>query len=164
MNREIKIFFIGIILLVFGVTIFTYYKYVLAKEYKVTAQVPCDPTIESCFVYECDPENEECSDEDDPEPFFYAILQRKARFIPLCNPSQESCEVAQCEEDEVECKRVLCDHENDEQCAIPEDFQGEELLQGDGESDGENEMDIDSDDPEYIEFRKDESGIKEDNE
>lgn len=98
-------------------------------DYLVQAEVDCDPSLESCFVWECDTEEDECTGNPDEDTWYYKIAYRNAKNIPACNTEDETCEPFVCpEEGEAECSEVLCTSESleefhvDTACTVPEDF------------------------------------------
>ncbi|MEI9966813.1 MAG: hypothetical protein WDN67_04240 [Candidatus Moraniibacteriota bacterium] len=101
------------ILLAIGGIGFTYYKYVIERNYVVKLQTPCDPTTEICYVSYCDPEAEdaECTGNAEEDTTYYKILYRKAVNIPACEPALEGdCDkVYTCSEEEDACELISCD-------------------------------------------------------
>lgn len=89
----------------------TFWRIMIKKDYIIEAEADCDPTLETCFVYECDPEAEECTGDPTEDISYYKILRRNAANIPLCDPVDENCEALTCPEGEAECEMVLCSDE-----------------------------------------------------
>lgn len=106
----ISIALIGLfIILVATVVAASYYRYVVLEDFLVYAQVSCDPDSESCFVYECAPE-----DGCDPEEpyYFYKVIYKDAAAIEACDPwSEDGCQELTCEAGEA-CEIVECSLEN----------------------------------------------------
>lgn len=88
-----------------------YYNFVIAQDYIVDAEISCDTETESCFVWDCDiEEDEEC----DHTPYKY--ISKNISDLPYCDPytneagecpelscseSDNYCEVFPCSEDEL---------------------------------------------------------------
>lgn len=101
-------------------------------DYLVQTEVDCDPTFESCFVWECGAESEECTGNPDEDTWYFKIAYRNAKNIPACDAMDEECEQFTCpEEGEVECREVLCsptaleEHHIKTTCTSPADFADE---------------------------------------
>lgn len=138
----------------------TYWRIMIKKDYIISSQVDCDPTIEKCFIWECDStlaagEDEACTGDPEEDVWYYKIAERKANNIPLCDPNKdETCQPFLCEEGEADCQETLCDETTvaeGESCNNPEEYlknnpeeaeaedeEGEEELEG--EEDGEESL------------------------
>jgi hypothetical protein len=120
------LFFVVFGLLIFGSVAFTYYRIVMARDYFITAEADCDPTIEKCFVYVCDSTaGEECTGNPEEDTSYYKIMKRKAFNVPLCDPNvDESCEALICPEGEKDCSYELCSEGNADgiECNDPEQY------------------------------------------
>ena len=119
------LFFIAFGLLLFGSVAFTYYRIVVKKNYLISAEADCDPTIEKCFVYVCDPAaGEECTGDPEEDTSYYKIIKRKASSIPLCDPNDENCDALICSEGEADCNYELCEDGNADgiECNDPEQY------------------------------------------
>ncbi len=74
----------------------SFYRYIIARDYIIEAQVECDPTMESCFI----------STEDQSA---YKLIHKKAKDIPLCDPQQQGCDALTCEPGQANCQIITCD-------------------------------------------------------
>ena len=104
-------------------------------DYLVQTEVDCDPTFESCFVWECGAESEECTGNPDEDTWYYKIAYRNAKNIPACDAEDQKCDQFTCPEGgEAECREVLCseatleEYHIDQACTLPEDFKEEILI------------------------------------
>jgi hypothetical protein len=79
-----------------------YYKFAVAQDFYVSAELSCDTETESCFVWDCDLEDEEC----DQTPYKY--IWKYAANVPQCNPLSEDCDELTCEADEEDCEIIYC--------------------------------------------------------
>lgn len=79
-----------------------HHKYAIAQDFYVSAELSCDPEIESCFVWDCDPSDEEC----DQTPYKY--IWKYAAEVPYCDPLDEDCEELVCTPDEEDCEIIFC--------------------------------------------------------
>jgi hypothetical protein len=94
----------------------TYWRIMLKRDYVISSQVECDPTMEKCFVWECDPastvDGEKCTGDAETDIWYYKLAERNASKIPLCDPAKdETCLPFVCEEGEKDCSETLCDEE-----------------------------------------------------
>ena len=118
------LFFVIFGLLIFGSVAFTYYRIVIKRDYLISAEADCDPTIEKCFVYVCDPSAEECVGNPEEDTSYYKVMERKAFNVPLCDPNDENCEALICSEGEKDCSFELCQEGNADgiECNDPEQY------------------------------------------
>ncbi len=121
MDKKAKIVFFLFILSVLVLVFSLYNKHFLDKEYLIFAEIPCDPSSESCFVSMCNPDEEECSGVLEEDTTYFKKLEKHAWQIPSCDPNEESCLVAQCDAKDAGCGITLCSSDEDE-CSSPEDF------------------------------------------
>lgn len=131
MDKKSKILLLAFLVLVLGVVAFTYYKYMIKRDYVIEAQTDCDPYEEACFIWECDPqsseEGEACTGNPDEDIWYYQIVRRNAMNIPLCDPNDENCDALTCDPAlEKDCEIILCDEETaaeqEAECNDPEKY------------------------------------------
>lgn len=129
MDKKTKILFSAFGVLIILSVAASYYRFMVLHDYLVQAEVDCDPSAESCFVWECDPVNDECTGDPEEDTWYYKIAYRNAKNIPSCDPLSEACEQFTCPMGgEAECTEVLCTSESleeyaiDAPCTLPEDF------------------------------------------
>lgn len=117
MDKKTKILIILFLTIVFATLLFSYKKYFLEKEYLISAEIPCDPSQDICYVGYCDSETEECEE----EVFYYNRIEGVAGILPVCDPNYEDCPLLWCgEKGNNTCVVIPCDSETD--CSSPEDF------------------------------------------
>lgn len=81
-------------------------KFALDRDYPVEANVPCDPTIHSCFV-----------GDGDTNPAFYESIRKKAYLIPACDGWADQCPVLSCSPSDGEgCTETFCEEGGDTPC------------------------------------------------
>lgn len=97
-----------VFLIVFCVSFFRYYEYVVNKDFYVYATTTCDPTLRECFVYECL--------EEDCEEVPYAKVDILASEAPQCL-LENSCEVFSCN-GRTSCEITYCSEEHLEEGEI----------------------------------------------
>lgn len=73
-----SVFFIVIVLS----TAASYLRFVVNKDYLMSVEVPCDPSVDSCYFYE---------DEETGEPILFKLIERPAHDLPNCDPSDTVC-------------------------------------------------------------------------
>jgi hypothetical protein len=83
-----KVLLISVVLLTI---LFRFEQYEVEREYTVYSTVPCDQTIHSCFVWDCDPSDSEC----DQTP--YSKIEIAANRAPECI-AEATCEDFLCNE------------------------------------------------------------------
>lgn len=128
-DRQSKILFAVLGILIAGSVAATFWRYIVKHDYIVQAQTDCDPENQNCFVWKCDPmsleEGEKCTGNPENDIWYYKIIHRNAKNIPLCDPNDENCAALVCEKNEVECEEELCTAENvpeGEECNDPEKY------------------------------------------
>jgi len=115
MDKKSKIFFIIFSLLIVGSVSLAYYKLMIKRDYVTENQVDCDPTVEKCFVWKCDPnatdESEKCTGDPEKDIWYYQLAKRNTSRIPLCDPNKdEKCEPMKCDSTaEEDCSITFCD-------------------------------------------------------
>lgn len=118
MDKKSKILILVFVLLILGSIGATYYRIFIKKDYVISSEIDCDPTVENCYLWECDPAVDGegvCTGDPDDDIWYYKILNRKAYNIPLCDPNDEECEALTCPEGEVGCEILNCE-EGEEGC------------------------------------------------
>jgi len=129
LDKKSKILFAVIGLLVVGSIAVTFWRYMVKRDYIIESQTDCDPETENCFIWECDPdsleEGEQCIGVPEEDIWYYKLVRRNAKNIPLCDPNDENCDALTCPEGEEECEEVLCAPENvgdGEMCSDPKQY------------------------------------------
>lgn len=117
MDKKSKILLWVLGLLIVASVGVTYWRIMIKKDYVVEAQTDCDPTVEKCFLWECDPESsvegEACTGDPENDSWYFQVAQRNASKIPLCDPdTDENCDPWTCEEGEKDCSVIFCDETN----------------------------------------------------
>ncbi len=107
MDRVSKVLVAGVISLSLLSIGWAGYKYFVQQDYVVQASVDCDPSLEVCFVAECDPEEEECSLDPAENTTYYKIIEKSARSVSLC--TDEDCGPMACGASDTTCVEILCD-------------------------------------------------------
>lgn len=109
-KKNILFFSIAAGAIVLSVSV-TYIRYVALKDYYVLLRTSCDPAVESCFLYECDPaaEDAECSENPADDAYYYKLIKKKAYAIPKCVNDLEGCPEVTCTQGEKKCTETLCD-------------------------------------------------------
>lgn len=123
MDKKSKILLAVFCLLIIGAVGATYWRIFIARDYIIESQIDCDPTVDACFIWECDPnstvDGEACTGDPESDIWYYEIARRKASNIPLCDPEQdETCDPWTCEENEKDCSMTFCDDTNKEEQGV----------------------------------------------
>lgn len=123
MDKKTKIFFTLFFLLVIGAVFFSFYKYFIVRDYDVRLEADCDPAIESCFIYTCEPaDDSECPENPEERVSYYKMIEKKASKIELCNPGEEGCEAGGCTRGD-DCREIFCGEissREEDGCMYPE--------------------------------------------
>ena len=112
MDKKNKIFFAVFFTLVAAVVTITFVKYFVAKDYYIEAQADCDPYVQNCVVWECDPDStedgEKCTGDPEEDIWYYQNVKKIASEIPLCDPNGEDCDALACDAG-MDCEVTYCD-------------------------------------------------------
>ena len=106
-----RIFYAVLILLILGSVSVTFYKYYIAKDFQIVAEVSCDSVLETCFHYEptpCDVGDLECVPE---EAYDYKIISKNAASIFACEQTVEKVDCNEelfCLDGEKDCSYEYC--------------------------------------------------------
>ncbi len=160
MDKKSKILIIALGILIAGSVAATYWRIMIKKDYVIEAQTDCDPYLEKCFIWECDPESNEegeaCTGNSKEDIWYFQVARRSAANIPLCDPeTDESCDPWTCPEGEADCDTEFCTPENMESqyasaCNEPAQYAAEnppedetaECEEGDVECETANEEEV----------------------
>lgn len=141
MGKKSTIFFFVFILFVAGSIAFSYYRYMVKHDYIIVGQVDCDPIVDKCFVWHCDPEaidgSEKCTGDPDQDIWYYRLVQRNAMRIPECDPKAEGCVPFDCTDGEPDCQTIYCDEttmaeQEVSECNDPVQYNVEHPVEEDG--------------------------------
>lgn len=101
---DVKSKILAIALIVFFVISISakHYKFSTAEDFYISSELSCDIETESCFVWDCDPSDEEC----DQTPYKY--IWKHASYVPECDPTQEECDELMCTDAEEDCEIIYC--------------------------------------------------------
>lgn len=130
MDTKSKILIWIFVALIIIAVALTFWRIMIKRDYVISSQIDCDPTVEKCFIWRCDPtstvEGEACTGDPETDVWYYQIAQRNASRIPLCDPAtDETCLPFACDEGEKDCSVTFCDPETageDEECNDPEEY------------------------------------------
>lgn len=123
MDSKAKMLFVIFLLSVLSLAFFAYEKYILNKDYLISAEIPCDQLRETCFVYHCDPETEQCSGISEEDTSYYKKIEKLASTYPSCDTNKENCLVSDCGVGDSDCVMTPCDvNDAESECSSPEDF------------------------------------------
>ncbi|MFA6475951.1 MAG: hypothetical protein WCV68_00895 [Candidatus Paceibacterota bacterium] len=109
MDKKSKIL-LGILALVIFISVgISFYQTIYIHKYLITTEISCDPNKESCFVFECDPvEDESCSKDPNQQVSYYKIISKNAQNIPICESGNDNCPELSCIYGEKDCQITLC--------------------------------------------------------
>lgn len=101
--------------------LFSYERFFIYQDFPVIVEAECDPASESCFVYYCDPEFEECAGDLEEDTWYYKRITKQGNMFPACE--DEECPEVSCAEGEPACEVEFCDPEGEEECSDSESLQ-----------------------------------------
>lgn len=109
MSKRSKTFFLLLVTILIVSVFASYYRYYVNRDYLIEIQIDCDPSLESCFVWNCDSTIEgECTGDQSNDIWYYKYFYRNAKNVPICNPSEENCDVYTCQNNEENCYEKTC--------------------------------------------------------
>ena len=106
MNKKTKILYIVTLTFIFFIVVITFYKVFILHDYLISYEVSCDPSVENCFIVECDQETGEGCDVSDSEKY-YKLVEKKEFNAIKCPSDDSNCLL--CQKDETDCTITLCD-------------------------------------------------------
>jgi hypothetical protein len=102
-----------VVALTIGAVSSVFLRYIFFKDYRVLLAAPCDPAIESCFVSECDIEQDTCA-HDQPKTYYKKVYKNKSILDLQCAENWRDCPSAfLCYNKENDCKIVTCSEDTD---------------------------------------------------
>lgn len=126
MDRSSCTLFFIVSILILGSVAMTYDRFFRVRDYMVQVQVNCDPYEEACFAYICDSSVDEgCTSSSLKDAFYYKLINRVARNVPLCEADLATCATLPCAINEMECFYTLCNTEmveDSEVCTDPNTY------------------------------------------
>jgi hypothetical protein len=115
-----RVLWIVIGVLIVGSAFTAYYRAVIVHDYDVYLEIDCNPDVESCFTYYCDPQWEECAGIPEEDTWYYKILQKDGRVMSAnCDPNEKECPEFTCEEGDEHCEIIYCNENVDGECNLP---------------------------------------------
>lgn len=126
---------------------YAYNRFYIEKDFTISQHISCDPEVENCFVWQCDPAYEECSENPEENVDYYKIIDKSAANIENCSNIDE-CEEPTCEADEADCTISLCSPEAAE---LEEAVCSDDMEQSEVEEEGESEEEAEETSPESLE-------------
>lgn len=85
-----------------------FYKFYIARDYLIIADVSCDSNLHSCFV-----------GDGDATPLRYEKISKRANTIPSCNGWLDQCPKLTCEQGDSSCMVEYCQPDTGDTCDGP---------------------------------------------
>jgi hypothetical protein len=146
MDKKNKIFFTVFFGLIAVVVAVTFVKYFILKSYYIQTEGDCDPTVEKCFIWECDPEateeGEKCTGDPETDTWYYQKVKKLANEIAPCDPNDETCDALLCDQEIMDCEVTFCDENTvgeGEVCNDPVKYNEENPIEEEGEECAEDD-------------------------
>lgn len=118
MDKRSKILFLFLALATAASFIAIYIRTFIRQDFNLYAYVDCDPSFESCFVYECDPAWDDWCIEEPEDPreniWPYKFFFKSAKDTPRpedanCDPIEaQDCPLIECAAGDTDCE-ITCD-------------------------------------------------------
>lgn len=105
--KSAKVLIVTIILASVVSAGFAFYKFYIARDYFVFANVSCDPTLHSCFVGD---------GQDTPQ--YYKKISKRANTIPACDGWLDQCPVLTCVQEDQNCTIEYCETGTGDSCFV----------------------------------------------
>ncbi len=113
MDRRSKILLAVVVFLIVLSVAASYYRFMILHDYIVEAQIDCDPSLESCFIWQCDPSVEgECTGNTEEDIWYYKIAHRKATNMTGCATDDTECQFTCSSNNESGCGAILCGNDS----------------------------------------------------
>lgn len=109
-----------VFLVIFAGAVMSYERFFIYQDFPVTVEAECDPASESCFVYHCDSEHDECAGNPEEDTRYYKRITKQGNMFPTCENGE--CPEVSCAETESGCEVEFCDPEGEEECSDSETF------------------------------------------
>ncbi len=136
MDIKSKVILSLVILVVLSSVAITVKKYYFDQDFLVRSYADCDPTEDPCFISQCNPDEEECSDIQEENLSYFKIYEKSAAMLPVCPYNDPQCTEFSCDPAQ-ECIEILCDAttaiemSDTGSCSDPDIFSKEEIETGD---------------------------------
>ncbi len=115
MDIKTKIFWLVFTLVFVGSIAYAYWSFVMQRDFIIVNQAECDPTIDLCFYWACDPlateEGEKCTGDPDEDEWYYKIQKRRAYNVRDCSIDDADCDAFTCNVGEKDCEEIFCTEE-----------------------------------------------------
>lgn len=131
MDTKTKAIYISLITTLILSVSASYYRYIVNQDFLTEVEIDCDPTIESCFVWVCDPNIDGegvCTGNNEEDTWYFKYAYRNAKNFPACDNPTDGCDQITCNKDEEECEEATCtdelliEHGISGSCTSPTDF------------------------------------------
>jgi hypothetical protein len=126
MNKHPAYLLVLIILVILSVVFYRYNEYVVKKNFYIDSTISCDPSVESCFAWDCSSdEDPECDDSP------YKKVSMVSNIAPNCL-EEHACESFSCPENSGDsCVVISCSEEtlsDGEICAEAPEAESEDRI------------------------------------
>lgn len=157
MDKKNKILIWIFALLLLGSVTTAFLRYFIFLDYTIKAEIDCDPEVDSCYVYICNPKEEECTGDPEEDTWYYKVIYKKAFNFLQCDPNEDENCVIDCYLGEEDCEIELCDATdpvNGQECMTPEKYlelYGTEEAEGEGEEEVIESQEVESEEMTHVE-------------
>ena len=89
----------------------SFYRYMIKKDYVISAEAACDPKAQKCYVRNCEEDKEGTGCDtltEGQKSYYYTMIERNYRNIDCQSGDKRCTEVLPCQEGERDCREVLC--------------------------------------------------------
>lgn len=102
-SKQSKYFLLVICSVFLLVIVFAFYNFFIKNDYEVTKQVPCDPSVDSCFVSDCEANDSTCD-----QTTTYKKITAPSKYAGSdfesfsCETGNPNCRIITCQADTIE--------------------------------------------------------------
>lgn len=102
-NRQSKYFFILTCSVFLSIIVVSFYSIFFKNDYEVLKWVECDPSVDSCFVADCETGDTECDSETTYKKIIVTSKYAGLDYDSLdCSANSDVCQVVTCQENTIE--------------------------------------------------------------
>lgn len=114
-NYSSKALVILVVVCIVVATFLSVYNYLIRKDFILYIKAPCNPSVSSCFVHDCEDGDVRCDTASGGIVYYKIVLKKERNIIPC---SSEDCTELKCESGEDSCEEIFCSEEALQQFAL----------------------------------------------
>lgn len=114
MDKKSKILLWVFFIFILASVSFSFYRYMIKRDYAISAETACDPVVQKCYVRDCEEEVDGTGCDtlaEGEKVYYYTIVERNYRNIDCQTGDLRCVEVLPCTEGEADCAEIVCEGE-----------------------------------------------------